>query len=153
VQCTRRHPLELLSLLADSRSLVAVPKRKSDLSDQRPIRDVLDRITNRWTILVLCTLDERGTVRFSGLRQMIDDISQCMLARTLRGLEQDGLLSRSVYPTTPPRVEYALTPLGKSLLEPLQELVSWARRNERRVVDARRRYGTRSCEPLTPVGP
>ena len=124
---------------------MAVLKRKSDLSDQRPIRDVLGRITNRWTILVLCTLDEKRTVRFSGLRQMIDDISQCMLARTLRGLEQDGLLSRSVYPTNPPRVEYALPSLGKSLLEPMQELVSWARRNERRVVDARGRYGTRSC--------
>ncbi len=124
---------------------MAVLKRKSDLSDQRPIRDVLGRITNRWTILVLCTLDEKRTVRFSGLRQMIDDISQCMLARTLRGLEQDGLLSRSVYPTNPPRVEYALTSLGKSLLEPMQELVSWARRNERRVVDARGRYGRRSC--------
>ena len=124
---------------------MAVLKRKSDLSDQRPIRDVLGRITNRWTILVLCTLDEKRTVRFSGLRQMIDDISRCMLARTLRGLEQDGLLSRSVYPTNPPRVEYALTSLGKSLLEPMQELVSWARRNERRVVDARGRYGTRSC--------
>ena len=144
-QCTREAPLELLSLLADSRSFMAVLKRKSDLSDQRPIRDVLGRITNRWTILVLCTLDEKRTVRFSGLRQMIDDISQCMLARTLRGLEQDGLLSRSVYPTNPPRVEYALTSLGKSLLEPMQELVSWARRNERRVVDARGRYGRRSC--------
>jgi DNA-binding HxlR family transcriptional regulator len=124
---------------------MAVLKPKSDLSDQPSIRNVLDRITNRWTILVLRALDEKGTVRFSGLRQMIDDISQCMLARTLRGLEQDGLLSRSVYPTHPPRVEYALTPLGKSLLEPMQELLSWARRYERRVVDARRRYGTRSC--------
>jgi DNA-binding HxlR family transcriptional regulator len=128
-------------------------KHKSDLSDQRSIRNILDRIINRWTILVLCTLNEKGAVRFGGLRQMIDDISQCMLARTLRGLEQDGLLSRLVYPTNPPRVEYALTLLGKSLLEPMQELVSWARRNERRVLGARTRYDRRSCSPPTQAPP
>jgi DNA-binding HxlR family transcriptional regulator len=105
-----------------------------------PIRDVLDRVADRWSLLVLRRLAENGTSRFSALRSSIDDISQRMLAQTLRRLEQDGFLSRTVYPTNPPRVDYALTPLGKSLLEPVWELVRWARKNHRRVLDARRRY-------------
>jgi DNA-binding HxlR family transcriptional regulator len=105
-----------------------------------PIRDVLDRISDRWSMLVLCALAESGTLRFSALKSDIEDISLRMLAQTLRRLEQDGLLSRTVYPTNPPRVEYALTPLGKSLLEPVWELVRWAKQNRRRVLDARRQY-------------
>lgn len=91
-------------------------------------------------MLVLCTLAENGTLRFSALKSSIEDISLRMLAQTLRRLEQDGFLSRTVYPTNPPRVEYALTRLGKSLLEPVWELVRWARQNRRRVLDARRHY-------------
>jgi DNA-binding HxlR family transcriptional regulator len=105
-----------------------------------PIRDVLDRVADRWSLLVLCALAENGASRFSALRSNIEDISPRMLAQTLRRLEQHGFLSRTVYPTNPPRVEYALTPLGKSLLEPVWALVRWARRNQRRVLDARRRY-------------
>jgi DNA-binding HxlR family transcriptional regulator len=105
-----------------------------------PIRDVLDHVGDRWSLLVLCTLAENGTSRFSALSSKIEDISHRMLAQTLRRLEQDGFLSRTVYPTNPPRVDYALTPLGKSLLEPVWELVRWARKNHRRVLDARRRY-------------
>ena len=91
-------------------------------------------------MLVLYTLAENGTLRFSALKAKIEDISQRMLAQTLRRLEQDGLLTRTVYPTNPPRVEYALTPLGKSLLDPMKELVKWARQNHRRVLDARKNY-------------
>lgn len=119
---------------------MATRKRKSYDADVCPIRDVLDRIGDRWSMLVLCTLAEGGTLRFSALKSRIEDISQRMLAQTLRRLEQDGLLSRTVYPTNPPRVDYALTPLGKSLLEPVHELVRWARQNHRRVLDARRNY-------------
>ena len=119
---------------------MAALKRKSSNSDDCPIRDVLDRVGDRWSMLVLCTLDKEGTLRFSALKASIEDISQRMLAQTLRRLEQDGLLTRTVYPTNPPRVDYALTPLGKSLLEPVWELVRWARQNYRRVTDARKNY-------------
>ena len=119
---------------------MATAKRKSWNSGQCPIRDVLDRVGDRWSMLVLYTLAENGTLRFSALKVRIEDISQRMLAQTLRRLEQDGLLSRTVYPTNPPRVDYALTPLGKSLLEPMRELVKWAKQNHRRVTDARKSY-------------
>jgi DNA-binding HxlR family transcriptional regulator len=113
---------------------------KGSDADDCPIRDILDRVGDRWSMLVLCTLSKNGTLRFSALKVNIEDISQRMLAQTLRRLEQDGLLSRTVYPTNPPRVDYALTPLGKSLLEPVWELVRWAKQNHRRVIDARRNY-------------
>lgn len=115
-------------------------KQKGCGPDSCPIRDVLDRIGDRWSMLLLCTLDQHGTLRFSELKARIEDISQRMLAQTLRTLEQDGLLTRTVYPTNPPRVDYALTPLGKSLLEPVNELVKWARHNHRRVLEARKHY-------------
>jgi DNA-binding HxlR family transcriptional regulator len=119
---------------------MATTKRKSCDGDACPIRDVLDRIGDRWSMLILWTLAEAGTLRFSALKARIEDISQRMLAQTLRRLEQDGLLSRTVYPTNSPRVDYALTPLGKSLLDPVRELVRWARQNHRRVLDARKHY-------------
>jgi len=115
-------------------------KGKTAESDSCPIRDVLDRVGDRWSMLVLCTLSSNGTMRFSALKASIEDISQRMLAQTLRRLEQDGLLSRTVYPTNPPRVDYALTQLGKSLLEPVWELVRWAKHNHRRVIESRRNY-------------
>jgi len=104
-----------------------------------PIRDILDRIGDRWSMLVLWSL-ARGTLRFSALKRGIGDISQRMLAQTLRRLEQDGLISRRVYPTVPPRVEYALTPLGRSFLAPLDRLVKWADRNHARIRAARAAY-------------
>lgn len=124
--------------------MTALKRKASDSKicdpDDCPIRDILDRVGDRWSMLVLCTLSQNGTLRFSALKNLIEDISQRMLAQTLRRLEQDGLLSRTVYPTNPPRVDYALTPLGKSLLEPVWELVRWATQNHRRVMDARKSY-------------
>jgi DNA-binding HxlR family transcriptional regulator len=90
-----------------------------------PIRDILDRIGDRWSLLILRNLSA-GTMRFTALKRAIGDISQRMLAQTLRRLEQDGLISRRVIPTTPPRVDYALTELGVSLLKPIDALVDWA---------------------------
>jgi len=90
-----------------------------------PIRDILDRVGDRWTLLVLWSLAE-GSRRFSELGREIGDISQRMLSQTVRRLEQDGFISRTVTPTVPPRVDYALTPLGLSFLEPLNVLVDWA---------------------------
>lgn len=90
-----------------------------------PIRDILDRIGDRWSLLVLSSLTD-GARRFTELRRDIGDISQRMLAQTVRRLEQDGFLSRTVTPSVPQRVDYALTPLGRSFLEPLDALIDWA---------------------------
>jgi DNA-binding HxlR family transcriptional regulator len=88
-------------------------------------RRVLDRIGDRWTVLIIGVLGERAA-RFSQLRRRIDGISQKMLTQTLRGLERDGLVSRTVYPEVPVRVEYELTDAGRTLLEPLRALRTWA---------------------------
>jgi DNA-binding HxlR family transcriptional regulator len=104
-----------------------------------PIRDVLDRLSGRWTVLVLKTLEE-GTLRFTEIRKRIEDVSQRMLAQTLRQLEQDGLVSRVVHPTIPPRVDYALTDLGRSLLVPIGEMVRWAVDHHDAIRDARDAY-------------
>jgi DNA-binding HxlR family transcriptional regulator len=95
---------------------------------------------DRWSILVLLQLDEGGAIRFTALRNGIGDISQRMLAKTLRRLERDGFVSRKVHPTVPPQVVYSLTVLGRSFIKPLKELVDWAESNHERVRKARIKY-------------
>jgi DNA-binding HxlR family transcriptional regulator len=90
-----------------------------------PTRQVLDRIGDRWTTLVIGLL-ENGPMRFSQLQRGIEGISQKMLTQTLRGLERDGLVIRTVYPEVPPRVEYQLTPLGETLCAPIKAIVQWS---------------------------
>ncbi|MEV0606157.1 helix-turn-helix domain-containing protein [Polymorphospora rubra] len=90
-----------------------------------PVTDVLRRVSDKWTLLLI-TLLGRQPYRFNELHRAVEGISQRMLTRTLRVLESDGLVEREVFPTSPPSVEYRLTPLGASLLEPLSALASWA---------------------------
>ena len=90
-----------------------------------PIRNVLDRIGDKWTMLILVAL-AAGPRRFGALHRCLPDISKRMLTQTLRNLERDGLATRHVFPTKPPQVEYRLSPLGCSLLQPLAALVGWA---------------------------
>jgi DNA-binding HxlR family transcriptional regulator len=104
-----------------------------------PVRDVLDRIGDAWSVLVIMTLKD-GPRRFNALRREIGDISQRMLAVTLRHLERDGLVTRRVFPTNPPQVEYELTPLGRSLTAPIEALTDWASRRHGEVRAARRAY-------------
>jgi DNA-binding HxlR family transcriptional regulator len=104
-----------------------------------PVRDVLDCIGDRWSLLVLLNLSN-GTLRFTELKRAIGDISQRMLSQTLRSLEKDGYLSRRVYPTVPPKVEYTLTGLGTSLLEKIEPLICWANENHAKVREARKTY-------------
>ncbi|MFT3987035.1 winged helix-turn-helix transcriptional regulator [Aestuariivirga sp.] len=100
-------------------------RRDAGLDGRCPIRDVLDRIGDKWSVLLIMELRD-GPLRFGELRRRVPDISQRMLTETLRHLQRDGFLSRTVYPTVPPSVEYALTPLGQSLLDPLGVLVAWS---------------------------
>jgi DNA-binding HxlR family transcriptional regulator len=93
--------------------------------DGRAIRGILDRIGDKWTLLVVATLDGER-MRFTELQQRIPGISQRMLTRTVRHLERDGLVARTAFPEVPPRVEYELTAMGRTLIEPAAALAEWA---------------------------
>jgi DNA-binding HxlR family transcriptional regulator len=110
-----------------------------------PARELLDRIANKWTTLIVGTLSEAGgPVRFTELRRSIGGISQKMLTQTLRDLERDGLVTRKVFPVIPPRVEYAVTPLGLTLREPLSALSAWTESHMAEVKAAQRQFDERS---------
>jgi DNA-binding HxlR family transcriptional regulator len=103
-----------------------------------PIRNILDRIGDRWSMLVIAALAGRP-YRFSELARAVPDISKRMLTQTLRTLEEDGLVHRAVKPTIPPSVTYSLTPLGETILDPLMGLVTWAEGHHADVIMARSR--------------
>ncbi len=117
------------------------PVRRQDaaITASCPVRDVLDRIGDKWSVLIVREL-RHGPLRFGVLRRQITDISQRMLTETLRHLQRDGFVSRHVYPTVPPSVEYALTDLGHSLLGPLGQLAEWSARNHAAVRAARQHF-------------
>lgn len=106
-----------------------------------PIRNILARISDKWSLLVMYTLDRmnRGTIRFKELQREIPDISQKMLTVTLRTLEEDGYVTRTVFPEVPPRVEYALTARAHSLLPHINSLIGWALENREAVMKDRRK--------------
>ncbi len=100
------------------------------------VREVLDRVGDKWSVQIVAFLGD-GALRFSQLRRKIDKISQRMLTLTLRGLERDGLVTRTVFPEIPPRVEYQLTELGDTLLVPIQGLAEWAAEHRTSIQEAR----------------
>ena len=110
-----------------------------ETGDCRAVSGVLARIGDKWSVLVVSRLGERP-LRFNELRRSIGGISQRMLTLTLRGLERDGLLTRTVFPTIPPRVDYALTQLGRDLLNPVSALGEWATRNQTKIARAREKF-------------
>ena len=107
-----------------------------------PTRQVLDLIADKWTALIILLLEDE-TKRFSELRRGINGISQKMLTQTLRGMERDGLVTRTVYPEVPPRVEYALTPLGHTLSAPIQAIARWSELHIDEVTAAQVAYDAR----------
>jgi len=108
------------------------------------VRQILDRIADKWSLLVIALLEDR-TLRFSELQRQIDGVSQRMLTVTLRQLERDGLVTRTVHPVVPPKVEYALTPLGGSLHRTIQALVTWTEANQGEIAAARGAYDARAA--------
>jgi DNA-binding HxlR family transcriptional regulator len=116
-----------------------IPGHLQVAEDCRAVSAVLARVGDKWTVLVVSTLGD-GPKRFNELRRALGSISQRMLTLTLRALERDGLVTRTVFPTIPPRVDYELTRLGRSLLEPVSRLGTWARMNRTAIETARRRY-------------
>lgn len=116
-----------------------IPGTLHDPDDCRAVSEVLSRVGDKWTVLVVGVLGP-GPKRFNEIRRALGSISQRMLTLTLRGLERDGLVTRTVYPTIPPRVDYALTALGHSLLDPVNGLGLWARRHRAEIETARHQY-------------
>jgi DNA-binding HxlR family transcriptional regulator len=108
-------------------------------ADCRGVASILSRVGDKWSVFVIMMLSD-GPKRFNELKRMINGISQRMLTLTLRGLERDGLVTRTVFPTIPPKVEYELTKLGRSLLEPVNGIGLWARQNGGAIEDARKRF-------------
>ncbi|MGB6537003.1 MAG: helix-turn-helix domain-containing protein [Xanthobacteraceae bacterium] len=129
------------------------PRHLNLPTDCRAISDVLARVGDKWSVLVVTRLGP-GPVRFNELRRSIGSISQRMLTLTLRGLERDGLITRTVFPIIPPRVDYALTPLGRDLLAPVAALGEWAIRNQPKIARAREKFdaqcGAEGKPPLRP---
>jgi DNA-binding HxlR family transcriptional regulator len=116
-----------------------IPSTLEVAEDCRAVSEVLARVGDKWTVLAVSVLGD-GPKRFNELRRALGSISQRMLTLTLRGLERDGLVTRTVFPTIPPRVEYELTKLGHSLLDPVSRLGLWARQNRAAIEAARRRF-------------
>jgi len=113
-------------------------------SDCQAVNAVLARVGEKWSVLIIMKLKD-GPLRFNELKRVVGGISQRMLTLTLRGLERDGLITRSVYPTIPARVEYELTPLGQSLSEPVAALGSWALEHRSEIEVAKRRFDARAA--------
>jgi DNA-binding HxlR family transcriptional regulator len=117
-------------------------KTETETDPACELRNILDRIADKWSLLVIFVLAD-GTRRFSELRREIDGISQRMLTLTLRQLEREGLVTRTVFPVVPPRVDYQLTPLGSTLLDTIQSLVAWAGQHGHEIAAARAAYDAR----------
>ena len=116
-----------------------------------PSRQVLGRVADKWTMLVLSALSAEEVLRFSELRRRIEGVTQKMLTQTLRTLERDGLVTRTVYPTIPPKVEYAATELGESVTALMHAIRAWSEENINAVLDARDAYEARAAQEVQPV--
>ncbi|MFD5738872.1 winged helix-turn-helix transcriptional regulator [Streptomyces massasporeus] len=123
-----------------------------DTREDCQVRQILDRIADKWSLLVIALLDNRR-LRFTELRREIDGVSQRMLTVTLRSLERDGLVKRTVHPVVPPRVDYELTSLGRTLHTTIQSLVTWTEAHQEEIAQARTAYDTRAAEAAEATTP
>ncbi|MFD9938381.1 winged helix-turn-helix transcriptional regulator [Streptomyces massasporeus] len=123
-----------------------------DTREDCQVRQILDRIADKWSLLVIALLDNRR-LRFTELRREIDGVSQRMLTVTLRSLERDGLVKRTVHPVVPPRVDYELTSLGRTLHTTIQSLVTWTEAHQEEIAQARTAYDTRATEAAEATTP
>ncbi|MDA8444522.1 winged helix-turn-helix transcriptional regulator [Paracidovorax valerianellae] len=140
---------EALEVLTATQAWMRDRPEGLDLS-KCPVRDVLDHIGDKWTTLILLTLAP-GPLRFGALQRAVPDISKRMLAQTLRSLERDGLLTRHVFPTKPPSVEYRLSVLGRSVMVPLSQLLQWAEQHHGSIRTARERYDEEALATQAPA--
>ena len=125
----------------DAKGQVEMPEIEAFDAGNCPVRDVLSHLGDKWSTLIIGLLGKQPH-RFGELRRAIPDISQRMLTQTLRDLQRDGLVSRTVFATVPPSVEYRLTPLGQSLLQPLSGIIEWAKTHHGAIRLARQAFAT-----------
>ncbi len=114
--------------------------KKFEASEDCPVRNILSRLGDKWSILVLSSLKVNGKIRFSDIHRTIGDISQRMLTVTLRSMEADGIIKREIYPEVPPRVEYELTELGNELFIHIDALINWANENNNTIMAFRSKF-------------
>jgi DNA-binding HxlR family transcriptional regulator len=126
--------------LSETNKSVPVPAIEASPDGCRAIAEILSRIGDKWTVLVVANLASGSPLRYNQLRRQVEGISQRMLTLTLKGLEQDGIINRKLYPTIPPRVEYELTPLGHKLVVPLRALYEWALEHRPEILLARMKF-------------
>jgi DNA-binding HxlR family transcriptional regulator len=119
--------------------------------DCRALSSILALVGDKWTVLIVVLLGD-GPKRFNEIKRMVGGISQRMLTFTLRGLERDGMVTRTVFPTTPPRVDYELTKLGSTLWEAVEPLSSWARAHVSEILESREQFDERSASRVEPSG-
>ena len=119
-----------------------VPAPHPDHNDCRGVASILARVGDKWSVFVIMMLGD-GPKRFNELKRLVGGISQRMLTLTLRGLERDGLVTRTVFPTIPPRVDYELTDLGRGLSQPVQALGHWAMQHQEQIEQSRSRFDSR----------
>lgn len=115
-----------------------------------PVKDIMSSYGDKWSMYAVLRLGQHGTLRFNEMREGISGISQRMLTVTLRSLEADGIVMRTIYPEIPPRVEYRLTELGESLLRQLLHLAAWAEDNVAQIVKARKKYQKKTADHVNP---
>lgn len=128
--------------MVDTNTAVRAPEASNPHEACRAVVETLARIGDKWTVMVVGALSE-GPIRYNEIHRRVEGISQRMLTLTLKGLEQDGLVTRTMYPTIPPRVDYELTELGRKLIVPLRALSEWARANRPAMLAAREAFRTR----------
>ena len=134
--------------LATKNKVVEIKKKKVVYKEICPVRDVLDYVGDKWSMLIVLQLGKKSPLRFGELKIIIGGISQKMLTITLRQLEYDGFIKREYFPEVPPRVEYSITPLGKSLMEALNLMVKWADENTGTILAARKRSSKNAAANL-----
>jgi len=128
---------------AEGTGTMTMSKGNIEHSTCLAMTDILNRIGDKWTVMVVGMLGQHGTLRFNELKRMINGVSQRMLTLTLRNLERDGLVTRTIYAEIPPRVEYGLTRLGRSLEGPISALWDWSAANGHAMAEARATYDAR----------
>jgi DNA-binding HxlR family transcriptional regulator len=129
-----------------------VAHRQCVVEDCKAVIETLARIGDKWTVMVVGTL-AHGPMRYNQIRRVVDGISQRMLTLTLKSLERDGLVSRTAFPTIPPRVDYELTDLGRKLIVPLRVLYLWAVENRPAMAEARERHARITKTPASSASP
>lgn len=134
--------------MSDTHTSVRADEASHSYEECRAVADILARIGDKWTVMVVGALSN-GPMRYNQIRRLVEGISQRMLTLTLKGLEQNGLVNRTMYPTIPPRVDYELTELGRLLTVPLQALYDWALEHRPAMLAAREKFAEREQQAAT----